>query len=152
MKFHIDYSEFNDCGIPIYRKSEQAFDFEPYYNSDFSLMLGASYVGLEINLNNSKVLCLSGVSPTKVWKKDKIILPNYKKGTLFVEGLENCFHGMGKETHNQFTAFYDKKSGWIYFASDIKSEELNCIMFAKDTIIALDDETIVSIWIKPKFI
>ena len=151
MKFHIDYSEFNDCGIPIYRKSEQAFDFEPYYNSDFSLMLGESYVGLEINLNNGKALCLSGVSPTKAWKKDKIVLPDYKKGTLFVEGLENCYQGMGIETHNQFTAFYDKEGGWIYFVSDIKSENPNYIMFANNTIIALDNEAIASIWIKPKF-
>lgn len=152
MNFRIEYNEFNDYGIPIYRKSEQAFDFQPCVNSDFSLMLGSSYTSLELNLNNKKVLCLSGINPMKTWTKSKIDIPFFKKGTLFVEGLKDCFPGMGVETHNQFAAFYDPINRWICLSSNYKSEYTHCVMFANNTIAALDNNTIVAIWIKPKFI
>lgn len=152
MIFRIDYNEFNDYGTPIYRKSEQSFDFEPWGNSDFSLMLGSSCIGLEINLNNKRLLYLSGLSPIKTWKKDKVVLPNFKKGALFIENSEDYAPGTGIETNNQFTAFYDKKTGWICFHSERLPEYDNCIMFANNTIAALSNNVIVSIWIKPKFI
>lgn len=152
MKFRIDYNEFNDYGVPIYINSEQSFDFEPYVNSNFSIMLGSSYTSLEINLNNEKVLYLSGFNPTIMWKKGKVVLPNYKKGTLFIENLEDCFPGMGVETHNQFITSYDKKNGWLCLYSDYKSEYDHCVMFTRNTIVALNNNIIVAIWIKPKFI
>lgn len=152
MNFRIDYTYFQDYGFPIYRKSEQSFDFDPYVSSNFSLMLGASYTSLEIDLSDKKVLYLSGLSPQKSWIRTKIVLPQFKKGTLYVENLKDCLHGMGIETINNFNVNYDKKTGWIFFYSSDEIEYNQCVMFARNTIVALNNDVISAIWVKPNFI
>lgn len=152
MNFCIDYNNFQDYGTPIYRKSEQSFDFEPYISSDFSLMLGTSYTSLEINLSEKKVMYLSGLSPTKTWIRKKVILPQFKKGTLYIEDLEDCLPGMGIETNNKFSTNYDKETGWIFFYSSDVMEYKQCVMFAHNIIVALNNDIVSALWIKPNFI
>lgn len=152
MNFYTKYCDFNKYGFPIYQKSEHSFDFEPWPDSDFSLMLGTSYMSLEVNLTNGRVLHLSGFNSTNTWKKNKLNIPDFKIGSLFVEKSEHFLPGMGIEIDFELITVYDKQSGWIRIGSDYKSDTCQYIMFANNTIAAIDNMKIVTIWIKPIFL
>lgn len=84
--------------------------------------------------------------------KNKGCFTTVQKGTLYVENLKDCLHGMGIETINNFNVNYDKKTGWIFFYSSDEIEYNQCVMFARNTIVALNNDVISAIWVKPNFI
>lgn len=149
MKLRINYNKFNNYGKQIYRKSEQSFDFEPDINSDFSLMLGTSYVGIETDLSTGRLLYLSGFSPMKSWEKSKLILPDFVDGTIYIEELKDCYAGMGISIGSDFRALYDEDIGLICFLCGENIVYNNCVRISPDVVIAINENNIVAIWIKP---
>lgn len=54
---------------PVYYVKEKSFCFEPQRETDFSILFGNLYFGLDIDLNTGKIQGISGYSPKRQWKK-----------------------------------------------------------------------------------
>ena len=69
----------SDASLPttlIYSSNEKSFTCDPWLYPNFSILIGAGYVSLDVSLNNRRIVSISGLSPEKAWKESDFIIPN----------------------------------------------------------------------------
>lgn len=148
IKFVVDYKKLNFNHNLIYLLSEMSF-YVNYSNKDvYSLMLGSGYVGLDIDVESSKALGITGYSCKTYWKKHKLKVPQYRTGELKIVSKEKLLSGTGSYYAKDWETFYDPASGWICIGSKDDSTKNDCVEFFKNIIAVVNNEKLVAIWIK----
>ncbi len=153
MLFDIVYENKKFNKVPIYNLVEKSFIYEPFEDSDFSLMLGASYVGLDINIKTMLAVQVSGYSPKSTWKLTSSSPPNADSGSLVLFSSEILFSGTGIDYYEfNKNVFYNKRNGWICIG-DTSWDNSNacCVAFENNTIAVVKNKKLVALWIKPIF-
>lgn len=152
MKFSLSCTKDCSIGKPTYICEEESFYFDPYIQSDFTLMLGCSYLGLNISTESKCIINLSGLCPKHLWQPQKLSPPeDIVKGSAVVEGNEVLISGTGKDLLEQSFVFYDQESNWccIKTIDDVRPD-LN-IEFATNCILSLSKGNFIALWVKPIF-
>ena len=63
MWFSISYIERKLYGKPVYLRDEYSLSFEPWHQGDFSIMTGAAYTGLDVDIESGQAVGFSGLNP-----------------------------------------------------------------------------------------
>ena len=149
MKFKVEYDTKQKEGCPIYIRSEQSFLYHPWKSSDFSLMVGCGYVGLDICLKTGTITQVSGLCPFNTWKNGNFFLPKANLGNIKLVNAKEYMKGTGIQYANWKQPIFNKSNGWIFMGRNKHQKTDEFVTFAQDTIAEICDGEIVCIWIKP---
>lgn len=149
--FLINYQEEQQLGTPIYLLSEQSFSFEPWKDCDFSLMIGEGYNSLDVCLKTKEVVHLSGLNPKERWRRGKIVPPDRKHGTLLLQNADTYLPGTGITYASDWKTTFDESTGWIRLGNHLSKIPCEYVEFANNTIAAVYQGNVVTIWIRPVF-
>lgn len=152
IKFIVEYRDKIPLGNPIYVGDEESFDFEPWLECDCSIMIGIGYNSLDVSLNSGVVSHLSGLNSKANWKTGIVEPPKANLGVLKIRSSENLIPGIGVTYADDWVTTYDNKSGWIQIGNYRKTDKNQFVEFAKNTIAAIKNGELETIWIKPKMI
>lgn len=84
MQFIITYKNIVFNGKAQYLKDENSFFYDPWNDVNFSILIGYGYNSLDINLENGRVLQITGINPNYNWIEKKLVPPILKRGILTV--------------------------------------------------------------------
>jgi len=152
MDFIFEYTENYNIGGPIYILEEESFNFKPYVESDFTLMLGCSYLGLNISTKTKALVNISGLCPKRIWKCEKLNVPqNVVKGNVILVTDEILMSGTGKDLLTNTVILYDSENNWFCIKPNYDIQSDLKIQFADNCILCLSKGRFAELWIKPKF-
>lgn len=85
MKFYYKEGNYNKY-TAIYLEKDDGIITEPDIGTDFTLMTGGAYLGIDVTLYNKEVVAISGYIPKHLWINKKIELPKVLyKAKIFIE-------------------------------------------------------------------
>jgi len=149
MKFYMNDKTGLILSEPKYDIEEQSFFFDPSLESDFTLMLGCSYLGLNIFLKSRMLVSFSGYCPKHLWHEE-ILQPPQRvvSGMVVIECNDTLISGAGIYLFEQTNLFYDKNSNWccVKALNNIQAD-VN-IEFAPNCVISLSGGNFVALWFK----
>lgn len=145
--FYKDGEDFLKTKI-IYDKNEMGFLTEKNYAVDFTIMTGAVYLGLDICLNNSKLLKVSGCCPDYNWKRKKLRLPErIENGLIDIKTDINLIPGTGIDLEEELDIYYCSEDKLICVGdNNVKHYDTN-IKFMENAIISLKNNEFKALWI-----
>lgn len=151
MRFYIKYENTAFYGSPQYFLDDESFFYDPWNDTDFSIYIGDSYLSLDIILKSGEVKQFSGFSPRNNWIERSLSVPNYRFGSLYVCMDTETEPGVGIRYSGNFKCFFDRQSGTLCIGNP--DDLLNCesVKFAQNTVAAIRDGKLISVWIKPVF-
>ena len=150
--FSVKYKEIEYEGMLIYDLKESTFYYEPWNDVDFSIILGSSYIGLDLNLYENKILQMSGYSSKRNWIKKRLTIPDGSTGELYISKLDkNWFSGSGVIYDISTNIYFDINTGWICIGNLFEEVSYkNVVEFAKDSIAVINNEgVLLSLYIRP---
>ena len=130
MNFNIISKNKTLIGQPTYCIKENSFSYEPWENTDFSIMIGKAYNSLDVSLNTQEILHLSGCNPKENWIEQKLEIPQSNQGVLNVVFENAQVSGTGEYYIENWLTYYDKQTGWICIG-DTESFGADSVEFAK---------------------
>lgn len=144
MKFQIKKTYKTEQRLLHYDSEDYAFDMEPVVNAvAFNLVL--NYLNLSVDLDN-KIVQIWGYCPYTSWMPKSITVPEYVKGELIVMSeLKPGFSYSINQDEREIYVNYN--TGWICIGNPEKKN--NAVEFINDCIAILEDEELVSLWLKP---
>jgi hypothetical protein len=135
---------------PLYRLGEYSFDTSMRDATAVSSIL-INDIQLEMN-EAGNLLFVSGYSPDTNWRYLPLRDPRYFPGSvdaLVGEPIEaGVSYRLGKP--GDWPVTMDRQSGWVAVGHTYPI--MPGVEFARDTIIYLDRQSLVALWIRPKFI
>ena len=145
--FKINNTDKIHSGSLIYCKEENSFDFVPGYNSDILLLVGYLHIG--VDSETMAVQQVWGLQPYESWINKTLDIPNYIKGELVVEGeiLPGLTYRI--EEGDNWIAQFDSVTGWVCIGQSENYKNASCIMFADNTIAAINEGKLKALWLKP---
>lgn len=148
MEFSFIPDENNDNRKIIYHDDESSFDMSESLFSDFSLMIGCIYLGLDICLNSLQIVNISGYCPSHLWINRKLSLPSdIKEGVVKIKTDEDFCSGTGTYLYDDSKIYYDTNNNFCYIEC-VKNQDADCnIKFCNNGIISLYRNKLVGIWI-----
>lgn len=134
---------------PIYYVKEKSFLLEPQIETDFSILFGNLYFGLDIDLNTGKVQAISGYSPKRQWKRNHLIIPKATvEGELIVLSNDEWYPGQGiRVTDGDWGIQYDSKTGWICVGKSGVEMVGQSVEFLNNCIAVLNGKSLEEIFI-----
>lgn len=151
MKFIIKYKKQEFLGRPIYFSEQMSFMYEPWRENNYSLMLGAAYTSLDINLEDMTAVQISGCNPKRIWKKCNLTPPTAKEGVLNFVTDEELLPGSGFDYSDDWQTLYNPKNGWICLGNPYYNNLFECVKFARDTIAVVQEGKLTALWVCPVF-
>lgn len=154
MKFFIENTNKSSFdGTLQYIVDEHSFIYEPWGNSNFSIILGKEYTSLDVDINSSTVLHVSGLNSMDNWIHVNINVPFAKNGLLKISNCEDMLSGSGMNYKENWVTKFDKNTNWVYIGP-IKNNYLDdlYVKFANNSIAAIKNGELTGIWVKPIFI
>lgn len=148
MWFSISYIERNLYGKPVYLRDEYSLSFEPWHQGDFSIMTGAAYTSLDVDIESGQAVGFSGLNPQRTWVKHKLSPPEAETGRLLVHTDKEMIRGMAVGYAENWKTFYDDQTKWICMSENLLFDNCDHVLFANDTIASLKGTELVAIWAK----
>jgi len=148
--FKVIKSEQISDNFVVYNKKEQAIWFGIDLQTNFSFMLGDSYVSLEVDLGTKKIEGVYGFCPMRIFEKASISIPyTREKGNLYFENWDYV-PGTGKTlSPKKWYFFIDKKNKTICISSNSSKyvEDGQCVEFMKNAFALIRDNSIIKLWL-----
>ena len=117
--------------------------------SDFSLMTGCDYLGIDVNTQNNRIYGISGYLSVKKLQKSKILFPsNIIEGSVFIKN-ESFVPGTVSDYTQPLIGKFDHYSKCICLGNN--ECEATSIKISEDVFISIRDEKLIAIFIKPIF-
>ncbi|MCC8373917.1 MULTISPECIES: hypothetical protein [Photorhabdus] len=147
-------------GKLIYRESEYSIDFIDYSEVEVerktgnqgctSLTIGT--LQIEVGVESGKLLYPWGLYPLQHCESRELIIPTMLPGEIFVY-LNNTklIQGVAMDIPNinLWPAFRDPSTKWICIGDDELIGGITVIQFADNVAMALRNDSLMSLWIKP---
>jgi len=139
-------------GKLIYHHGEESFCYEPFLGTGFSLMLGCSYLELDISVNTMEIINVSGLCPKRLWISRTLLLPlNIVPGSVKFYSEEELVSGTGKYLSEYMPIYFDESSNWCCISNDPDAIPDQNIEFLKDCIISLSEGEFIALWLRPEY-
>jgi len=148
MWFSISYIERNLYGKPVYLRDEYSLSFEPWHQGDFSIMTGAAYTSLDVDIESGQAVGFSGYNSQRIWVKHRLSPPKAEIGKLLVHTDKEMIRGMAVGYAENWKTFYDDQTKWICMSENLLFDNCDHVLFANDTIASLKGTELVAIWAK----
>ncbi len=151
-KLKLSYKELKQIkkGEVLYLKKDKSLISTPQINCDIILII-SHYLQLGVNSNNNSFTQIWGLHPQKIWIKKKLNIPNIIKGIVYLNNIDvNEGDIIRIEETKYWDTLYDEESGWIKVGdSNIKGDIF--VEIFTDILVGINhDNTLNSIWLKPK--
>jgi len=150
MTFSRDSDKLIYDGILTYFENE--FSYEPIRGSDYTIMLGCSYLGLDISINTNRIINITGYCSKHTWIPKALVLPDdIVVGAVRFNSDEELLRGLGEYLFEEIPIYYDKTTNWCCITKnlDVKSDEN--IEFARNCILSLSKGKFVALWLNPEY-
>lgn len=150
--FSAEYSEvLRSCGTPIYLDDEQSLSYAPFDSTaDFSIMLGTSYVGLDVDSQTGLVSQISGFAPKREWIERALRLPLAPKGNLYAHLGIPAVKGAGARYEGKWPIYFCSTNGCLCIGSPAPKIRVQRVQFCNGIIAELKNSKIVSLWVALK--
>lgn len=147
--FFTQYPEVSgDCGFPIYLEDEQSLSYVPFdHTADFTIMLGSSYIGLDVNSQTGLVSQISGFVPKHTWSNHELYLPMAQKGKLYAQLATPMIKGGGIRYGGEWPVKFCSMSKCLCIGNPMHGDQNERIQFCNGVIAELDNSKIISLWI-----
>lgn len=137
----------------VYSKQERSFDMDISLSADFTLMLGCSYLGLDVNLSSMEAVNVSGFCPSDTWiKKDLCVPAATRQGTIKIISESDLCSGTGIYLFDKADIYFDENSGWCYIDGRTGFPPEYNAQFCENAVFGLCGDILVGIWIRPVMI
>ena len=148
MKFEVASQHQAEKRKVIYSNQEQCFDMDRSLHTDFTLMLGCAYVGLDVSLSSMEVVNISGFCPTDTWIKKTLHAPiPTRLGTIKIVSRLDLCNGTGTYLFDDADVYFDENSGWCYIDGKMKLSPEQNVQFCENVLFSLCGNFLVGIWI-----
>lgn len=135
-------------GVPIYLEDEQSLSYVPFdQTADYTIMLGSSYIGLDVNSQTGLVSHISGFLPQHKWIKRTLHLPKAPIGKLYAQLRTPMIKGGGMRYKGEWPIYYCPPSRCLCIGNPTPTIGLQSVQFCNGTIAELDNSQIVSLWV-----
>ena len=139
-------------GNLVYSLPEQSFYYEPWLDNNFTVILGNSYLGIDIDLTNNHAVQVSGFSPIALWKKQRLVLPKCIVGTIRVETDSTFVSGTGVSYGEDWPSYYDNIQEVVCLGDTSCFSTDVCVNFAGGCFAVINSShQLKSVWLKPIF-
>lgn len=134
----------------IYYDKEEGITTEPYYQTNFTIMTGGAYVGLDINLDNMQLLAISGSCPKNTCIFELIEPPkNIDSASIIIDTKENWLEGMGTYIQENNTIYYNSKNNWFCIGEKDNNKYDCSVKFMENVILCLENNKFKALWFNP---
>lgn len=135
----------------VYDSNEESIIMEPSPDSDFTLMLGSAYLGLDINLDTREVVGISGFCPKRNWENKMLSIPKtFEDGKLFFQEAHQHQIGTGAALFDESTIYFDEGTNWCCLKPKTTwVPGKRNIRLGENLIVCLAEQKLVEIWFKP---
>ena len=149
MEFEIEFKSAYDERDIVYHAVEQEFDMNSSIYTDFTLMVGCGYLGIDVSLLSSEIVGISGFCPQKLWISSSLYPPNIKEnGVVKIQSNDELCSGTGISLFDDAQIYYDNKNKYCYIDGHTKLVPKHNIRLGKNAIISLCGKIITGIWIR----
>lgn len=133
----------------LYLADERSFGMDVFLPSDFTLMTGCAYLGLDVSLTNSQIVNLSGFCPKDTWTRKELTPPDTSEAAtiLFVADLE-LVSGAGMYLYDNSQAYFDESNHWCYIELEPKQTPDRSVRFCKNAILSFCGDALLGVWIQ----
>ncbi len=145
MKFNVEYTNYTEQKVLLYRAEEHSFEMIPWEKEiDFDIAINT----LTLTVSDTKIIQLSGFCGLNTKMKVDYNVPESKKGLLTVLG--NFEYGFAYRIKDkEFSVYVNTQTGWICIGDPLKQG--NAVEFINNCIAVIDKENnFVSLWLKPQ--
>ncbi len=148
MKFEVSPNFQDSKRNVIYSNQEHSFDMDISLYTDFTLMLGCAYLGLDVNLSSMDVVNVSGFCPSDTWIKKNLCFPiATQQGTIKIIPESDLCNGTGIYLFDEADVYFDENSGWCYIDGKMEMLPEYNVQFCENAIFSLCGNILVGIWI-----
>lgn len=149
MKFNIQKSQSDRHFSLIYREAEFSFDSEPHDGSGFASIM-INDLQLEID-DKGCIIYVWGLCPLIKYEETSKVPRDYSSNSLVavldkppIPGISYCLN-----EKNRWPLYINKGQGWVCIG-DPNIQDKPMVEFVPHCIAVLDDEEIVTLWLKPQ--
>lgn len=136
----------------IYDEEEKSISTKPIYMSNLTIMTGAAYIGLDLNLENMLILSIWGFCPKQSWKKTLLKLPeNIEDGEIMLKTNRKLVSGVAIDLAKETQIYFCEDNNWICIGDKNIEEYDSSIRFMENAIMSLKDNKFKALWINPKY-
>ena len=150
--FSVLYKNINFLGEAQYIDDESSFYYKPWNYVDYALVIGNGYNSLDVNLKTMNVVQLTGLNPKRNWIKKNLSVPYAQPGELLVLLNENYQGGTGVQYAKNWETYFNLDTGWICIGNPNYASTDKAVIFANNTVAVVREKTLLSVWIRPRFI
>lgn len=146
--FYGKLGEFVNAEVK-YNYHDYAITSEPIYTTDLTIMTGACYLGMDLELSSMLIFNIWGVCPKYCWKLTKLEPPqDISKGKIEVKTEMKLKQGIGIYLTENMPIYFCRDNNWMCVGDrNIKHYDSN-IKFMNNAIMSLKDNEFKAIWIK----
>lgn len=135
-------------GTPIYIEREQSLNYVPFNNSvDFSIMLGSSYIGLDVSSIDGFVSHLSGLTPRHLWIPFELSLPRALPGKLYVCGNTLTPPGGAISYSGNWKTYFCASQNYMCIRDINENNKCSHVEFAGGLIAGISNCRLSELWI-----
>lgn len=147
-------------GALTYSASEYSIDFDPPYGATANWKIGDEGVTslvietlqLEVDIASRRLLHAWGMFPSISWENDRLYVPTFTPGGVYVENCEllpGVSIALGRNLH--WSKVYDPGSGWVRVANRIDVTPDRKIEIADGIGLTFQGADLVAVWLRPEF-
>jgi hypothetical protein len=151
VKFLIEKLQLDQRFSLVYREEDYSFDIEPLSGSgDASIMIND--LQLEID-HEGKIIYVWGYCPLIKYEETDEFPKKYKTQSLVALLERPPISGISYRINEneRWPIYINKKKGWVCIGNPVANEK-QMIEFAPNCIAVLENQEIVAIWLKPKYL
>lgn len=148
MKFEISPDSQHCKRKVIYSNQEHSFDMDTYWYTDFTIMLGCAYIGLDVDLSSLEVVNVSGFCPSENWIKKPLCTPvETCRGTIKIVSNSDMCEGTGTYLFDEAVMYFDEDSRWCYIDGMTRLLTECNVRFCENVMFSLCGNALVGVWI-----
>lgn len=153
MWFECTYKPDLVYGSLLYLKDEQSLYYDPWQKSDFTVLFGAAYVGLDVQAATGQVVQISGANPQRTWSRYRLSLPKAMPGHLLFRAEGPLpLSGAAVNYASDWRTFYDPERSCICMGDPEFDAKDKCVEFCRGIAAVLRGTELTAIWAKIKFV
>lgn len=134
----------------IYDKEDKFIYSTPDYIVNSTIMTGAVYLGMDINIKNMLLLSLSGYCPKDLWNISVLEYPqNLIDGEIKIKTNKELIEGGGIDLAEETPIYFCEENNWVCIG-DKNINNYDCsIRFMENAIMSLKNNKFKALWINP---
>jgi hypothetical protein len=149
-RYNLTEKVSDERGCLYYLPNEHSLCYVPWRKNSYTLLIGKSYCGLDLDADTGEIMQISGCNPMRLWIECNLEIPVAVMGRVFFQSDIPLIPGTGSDYDRSWNTFYDRKQQYICLGPQPIISDCIHIQFAPYLIASIRNDQIVSIWAKIK--